>query len=72
MFQYDNIIRRMWFACWITKATDTHTVCVILLLFHCNSSYANAPGCYVYASITSLVEPDGEFSYLSSACQRYV
>jgi hypothetical protein len=21
----DNIIRRMRFACWITKATDTHT-----------------------------------------------
>jgi len=23
----DNIIRRMRFACWITKATHTHTIC---------------------------------------------
>jgi hypothetical protein len=27
---HDNIIRRMRFACWITKATDTHTEYVIL------------------------------------------
>jgi hypothetical protein len=26
----DNITRRMRFACWITKATDTHSECVIL------------------------------------------
>jgi hypothetical protein len=29
----DNIIRRMRFACWITKATDTHTEYVILIPF---------------------------------------
>jgi hypothetical protein len=29
----DNIIRRMRFACWITKATDTHSECVILIAF---------------------------------------
>jgi hypothetical protein len=28
-----NIIRRMRFACWITKATDTHSECVILIAF---------------------------------------
>jgi hypothetical protein len=27
----DNIIRRMLFACWITKATDTHTESEILI-----------------------------------------
>jgi hypothetical protein len=27
----DNIIRRMRFACWITKATDTHSEYVILI-----------------------------------------
>jgi hypothetical protein len=37
----------------------------------CPPSYRRT-GRYVYASVTSLVEPDGEFSYLSSACQRYV
>jgi hypothetical protein len=30
---HDNIIRRMRFACWITKATDSHTEDVILIDF---------------------------------------
>jgi hypothetical protein len=29
----DNVIRRMRFACWITKATDTHSEYVILINF---------------------------------------
>ena len=29
----DNIIRRVPFACWITKATDTHPKYVILIAF---------------------------------------
>jgi hypothetical protein len=29
----DNIIRRMRFTCWITKATDTHVEYVILIAF---------------------------------------
>jgi hypothetical protein len=29
----DNIILRMRFACWITKATDTHSEYVILIAF---------------------------------------
>jgi hypothetical protein len=29
----DNIIRRMRFACWMTKATDTHSEYVILIAF---------------------------------------
>jgi hypothetical protein len=35
----------MGIACLITKATNTHTHCVILL-FHCNSGYTKAPPCY--------------------------
>ena len=31
-----NIIRRMRIACWVSKATDTHSECV-LLLFHDNN-----------------------------------
>jgi hypothetical protein len=27
----DNLIRRMRFACWITKATDTHSECVTIV-----------------------------------------
>ena len=42
----DNVIRRMRFACWITKATDTHSEFVILMIFHSNNGYANAPYCY--------------------------
>jgi hypothetical protein len=29
----DNIIRRMRFVCWKTKATDTHSEYVILIVF---------------------------------------
>jgi hypothetical protein len=29
----DNIIRRMRFACWITKATDTHSEYVVFTAF---------------------------------------
>jgi hypothetical protein len=29
----DNIIRRMRFACWVTKATDTLNIYVILIAF---------------------------------------
>jgi hypothetical protein len=42
----DNIIRRMRFACWINKSTDTHTEYAILL-FHGNNGYANATQCYI-------------------------
>ena len=31
--KYDNIIRRMRFACWITKTTDAHSEYVILVAF---------------------------------------
>jgi hypothetical protein len=29
----DNILRRIRFACWITKATDTHSECLIRITF---------------------------------------
>ena len=43
----DIIIRRMYSACWITKATDTHSEYVTLLNFHNNNGYTKAPQCYV-------------------------
>jgi hypothetical protein len=46
----DNIIRRMRFACWITKATDTHPEYVII--FHGKNGYLNLPQCYVYLKPT--------------------
>ena len=39
----DNIIWRMRIACWITEATNTHWVSIILIVFHNNSGNANAP-----------------------------
>jgi len=40
----DSVIRRMRFACWITKATDTHSEYAIgyLLLVHGNRGFGNA------------------------------
>ena len=36
----------MRFACWITKTIHTHSEYIILLLFHSNNGFANAPQCY--------------------------
>jgi hypothetical protein len=44
-------IRRMRIACWVTKATDTHSEYVIRL-FHYNG-YTNAPQCHVRTLPTS-------------------
>ena len=41
----DSIVWCICFACWITKATDSHSEYVILLLY-CNSAYMNVPECY--------------------------
>jgi hypothetical protein len=43
----NSIIRRMRVACEITKATDTQSEYVILLLFHSNSVYATVSEYYV-------------------------
>jgi len=37
----DNIIRSRRFACWINKATDTHSECVIPMAFRSNNGFAN-------------------------------
>jgi hypothetical protein len=49
-------IRRMYFACWITKATGRHSECVTqrLLVLHGSSSYANERQCYVCTHIACL------------------
>jgi hypothetical protein len=50
----DNIIRRMRFACWIPKITDTLRICNTLL-FHGNNCHANAPQCYVIRALPVLL-----------------
>jgi hypothetical protein len=41
----DNIGRHMLIACWITKATETHTHTEYVI--HGNNGYANAPQCFI-------------------------
>jgi hypothetical protein len=50
-------VRHMSFARCITKATDTHSECVIFLL-QGNNFYANAPHCYVVRMSSVLLEQD--------------
>jgi hypothetical protein len=49
----NNTKRRMRFACWITKATNTRSEYVILL-FHCSNDFAKAPRCYLIRSLSLL------------------
>jgi hypothetical protein len=49
-----NIIGRMRSACWITKATDTHSEYVILIAFPGNYGYTNAPRCDVIRTLPVL------------------
>jgi hypothetical protein len=51
----DNIIRRVHLACWITKATVTHSEYEMLILLHANNGHAKTPQCYVYTYIACLV-----------------
>jgi len=40
----------MRFACWLTKATDTHSEYVMLSTFYGYNGYANATEYYVYTN----------------------
>jgi hypothetical protein len=51
----DGIIWCIRIVCWITKATDTHSECVILLGFHDNIGHADASLCYVIRNCLSFV-----------------
>jgi len=47
-------IRRMGFACWIIKATNTHPEYVILIC-HWNNGCKNAPSCHVIRNLPLLL-----------------
>jgi hypothetical protein len=51
----DYIIRRMCFACWIPKATNTHSEQEKLNAFYGNNNFANAPQCLCLFICTLLV-----------------
>ena len=44
-------IWRMRIACWIPKATDTHSEYVIRIHFPCNNGWRNVPQCYVTRTV---------------------
>jgi hypothetical protein len=53
-----NIIRRMRTACWITKATDTHSECVILNAFLRQQWFHESPSMlrlYIHACLVKLL-----------------
>ena len=51
----DNTVRRMRFACRITKATGTHSEYVIIIVFHGNSGYEHASQCHVIRTLCVLL-----------------
>jgi hypothetical protein len=51
----DNIIRRMRFASWITKATDTHSEYIILIAFPRQQWLAQRVSVLLYTYSASLV-----------------
>ena len=51
----DNIIRSMCFACWTSKATDTHLEYIILTAFQGRNGYANSFRCYLMRKFSVLL-----------------
>ena len=48
------IIWSVHIACWIPKATNTHSQ-YVMMLFHCNNGCTNAPKCYVILKLSALL-----------------
>jgi len=62
----------MRFACWIPKATDTHSEYVIyLLVFDYNNGCTNVPQCYVIRTLPVLSLIRTVHRYKTSACKHY-
>jgi hypothetical protein len=51
----NNILWRMRFACWMTKATDTHSEYVILIALPRQNGYANVPHYYITRTLFLLL-----------------
>jgi hypothetical protein len=67
-----NILWSMRFACWITKLTDTHSVYVILVAFHCNIGCANAPQYYVVRTLPVFIDLHLLATLVSKQCCAYL
>jgi len=47
-------VRRMHFACWIPKGTNTHSECVIRIALYGNGVCTNASQCHVIGTLSLL------------------
>jgi len=63
----DDKIWYMHLACWITKATDTFSNILYIMLFQGNNGYTNTLECYVCKNIAGLVS----FIYTLSGTQLW-
>ena len=65
----DNIIRRMRFACWITKATDTPSEYVILIAFPCQQWLSECALIlrYTYSTLSVLILSERLINYRTPA-----
>ena len=63
----DNIIRRMRFACCITKATDI-TLINTFCFFHGNNGYAKAPRSYVTLPVLFLLQVLIKYHEINLSC----
>jgi hypothetical protein len=50
----DNITRRIYFSCWVSKATDTQSEYVIRIAFPLQKLLREAPQCYVILTLLVL------------------
>jgi hypothetical protein len=64
----DNIIRRMRFACWITKATDTHSEYAILMAFPRQQWLRERASMlqYMYIGYLVIIKTEFKTDYISS------
>jgi hypothetical protein len=59
------IIWLMRIACWIPKARNAPSDCVMLVLFHCNNGCTNAPQCYVKRTLPALFDAELSISRIA-------
>ena len=67
-------VRRMRIACWIPRATNTHTGCVMLIAFPPQQWLHERPSVLCYTYIACLVQqlsgPALEINKLQMSCQK--
>ena len=49
-------IRNIRIACWVPKATNMHSIYVIVVALHGNDGFMNAPNYYVICTLSALLK----------------